>query len=432
MAGDNRSQRSTGFPAGLHWLVASLVALLPTYLLRLMIGGVPTTVWELALYAVVAASLFFGWLRWSDIYRDQFFLPILGIVIAGTGAVFISPDSRAALGQYKALVIDAVLFYYLLRSLPRTLHTWSGLFDAYILGAGLVALHAIWTSVTGAATYDGRTVGIFALDVGASPNYLALFVAPAAVYAIVRAGQATSRFSYVQAVAGVLLLVAVVLSGSRAGLLACGIAIFLNWFYQLTRLISVRFQKGIVAGMIILSLGIAVVQVQSFRRSLIGDSIDRSVITSDRSRWEIWQVTLKTIVSDMSIFGIGWSNYQEVFREVTQNRPNFSEYIAPFALHPHNFLLTTLVTLGWLGLISWLWILAAAIRGAWLSARTQLPWAMVFITWFIHGLVDTTYYKNDLAPLTWLILVPLLSLAAAYRGTPNTSSRKSSTIHSQK
>ena len=80
------------------------------------------------------------------------------------------------------------------------------------------------------------------------------------------------------------------------------------------------------------------------------------------------------------------------------------------ALHPHNIFLTTWLSGGILGLSGLLgviyWAGKKVVRG--LQDQKNALWygvlgaALLII--LVHGLVDTTYWKNDLAFMWWIIL----------------------------
>ena len=82
------------------------------------------------------------------------------------------------------------------------------------------------------------------------------------------------------------------------------------------------------------------------------------------------------------------------------------------ALHPHNLFLAAWLYGGIFGLAGFIGILWGVAKKIKVGLRSDdrafyLAVAAFFAVTLAHGLVDTTYWKNDLA-LLWWILVALL------------------------
>ena len=73
------------------------------------------------------------------------------------------------------------------------------------------------------------------------------------------------------------------------------------------------------------------------------------------------------------------------------------------ALTPHNLFLTIWLNLGLIGLVAFVWLMV-------LFFRCQKPSVIsyqlsaVMITIIAQGLVDSPYWKNDLAMMFWIFL----------------------------
>lgn len=403
---------------GLDWLVLVLVAGLPAYLVRFDIAGIPTTLWEMGLYISVLMFLATRCWDWRSTRRDPL-LPFLGVILVASVLSFLAVDDlRLAFGQWKALIIDAILFYCLLRQvLPRAARWIEG---AAVVGGSGVAIHALVTWWTQLSVMDGRAVGIYAADAGASPNYVALFLAPLAALTggmIVRdlGKGGWPRLSLVTGGLAVMVL-ALIASGSRAGLVATGLSLGwlgVTWLGQRFG----RFRRSFwIAFGLIITLGLSVFWPQLVPNRTIDEAEGGRIVTSNNIRAEIWLVTTLELLPEMPVTGLGLGQFQRVFTDLTVGRPNYQEYIAPWALHPHNILLTHWVSLGFLGLVGWL----GFYRRLWQLIRPYftivLPAASGLGVWFLQGLVDTPYYKNDLAAL-------FMILAALAISRPRPSSR---------
>ncbi len=110
--------------------------------------------------------------------------------------------------------------------------------------------------------------------------------------------------------------------------------------------------------------------------------------------------------------GAGLAGYQE------RVKPFHVFTWAEIYLYPHNLVLTLWSELGILGLAAFLWI--NGVLFVWMTrvmrrvAGEPRVWAGVVlavlcIIW-IHGIVDTPYFKNDFAALFWLIVALALQI----------------------
>jgi O-antigen ligase len=77
--------------------------------------------------------------------------------------------------------------------------------------------------------------------------------------------------------------------------------------------------------------------------------------------------------------------------------------------HPHSVYLAFWVETGLVGLIGFLWLVISWFKKI-LQAENDGMKVVLFgiMAYFLlHGLVDTTYFKNDLAAVFWLVIFSL-------------------------
>lgn len=390
----------------MSWAVLALVAGIPLYLIRFHVGPLPTTMWEVGLIVVFLLASFRRDVRLDFWKSDALRWPLSLLILAGTIAIFTSPHLVKGLGQWKAIIIDPILLYWLVRSyLVRDPYFRFWLAGAFVAGGAIVAIHAVGEYLRGMTTVDGRVIGIYAADENASPNYLALYLGPLAGLAFGWFIQATNHRRRWSAFALCALLIAAIsVSQSRGALVGVALAVLIGLAAGLIKLWPARRTAVIATGSLIF-LAAAGIFVPRFLPNLSAtQSAGGRLISSNNVRFEIWRTTITTILPRSGFWGLGWANYQEVFTRLTQNRINYPEYIAPLALHPHNFWLMTLVTLGVIGLVAWIWLAIVIWRTPWWAS---LPLWLGLIVWFVHGMVDTTFYKNDLAA-QFFVLVALM------------------------
>ncbi len=392
------------------WLISLIILLLPSYLVRFSIAGLPFTLLEVIIYLsvlwLVVRKPMLEIAEKLKPFIKQTGWPIALLFAGGIIGVAISPDRREALGLFRAFLVDPLLVTILVVScIEKKQRLQTALLS--LVGSGL---WVGFSALLGSQTADHRALGIYSLDLTASPNFLALYLAPLVPLSLIMLspGLVKSRnLRVMAAIAFLLELVGIILSGSRGGLLAAGFGIGLVVFYWLARqgaktnrpLIKVLFGLFILLG---LAGGLLMT------RPDLGPHPSARVATSNNLRYEIWHTTVNQIIPNKPFTGVGLGNYQNYFKTLTQGWPNFPEYIAPWAVTPHNIFLTFWVNLGLLGLLGLVWL--CVLVGRWLrqplTRLNPLDAGLIisFISLLVHGLVDAAYWKNDLAILFWLFV----------------------------
>ena len=105
------------------------------------------------------------------------------------------------------------------------------------------------------------------------------------------------------------------------------------------------------------------------------------------------------IIKDNHVFGIGPGTFQKTYLSYAEK---FDEPYLEWAVpQPHNIFLAFYLQTGLIGFVGFLLILY------WFFSRKHLRMSpvianvlMIYI--LIHGLVDTTYWKNDLSVMFWM------------------------------
>jgi len=120
------------------------------------------------------------------------------------------------------------------------------------------------------------------------------------------------------------------------------------------------------------------------------------------SRTMVWKAAEK-IISDNWFLGIGPGNFQTKYLEYQKYFPPYLEWAVP---HPHNIFLSFWLQSGLAGLIGFLGLIYLRIKETSENVFNKNALATlstaILIYILIHGMVDTTYFKNDLAIVFWL------------------------------
>lgn len=395
------------------YLLALIVFALPSYLIRFKIFGIPTTLLEILIYfGVLVQVLGFRKKDLENLFKKPLRSTLHALYLflfAAFISIFISPDKYQALGQFKAFFLDPVFLFFLIYLNVKTKEDISKILGALIFSGIFVSLFSFYQFFTHQVDEQGRVIGLF----GYSPNYLALYLGPIIVLLFAYCLQLIVNKKFLWLSVCCLLLVvssfALYLSGSRGGYLAIASGVLaLGYFLLLTKFS--QFKKWISIGFLVVLLSgfFALWQISKPDFS-ISPSEGKRIVSSQNLRWEIWKVSIKEILPQKWLKGVGLSNFQNYFTNLTKERVNFPEFIAPYALTPHNLFLTIWLNLGLLGLISFLWLLYLFFKKGILLLKTKDPFLAIIlmaamIAIIFHGLVDTSYFKNDLSCLFWILM----------------------------
>ncbi|MEK7189927.1 MAG: hypothetical protein AAB666_03015, partial [Patescibacteria group bacterium] len=170
-----------------------IVAFLPSYLLRFQIVGVPMTVLEGMILITTLIWIIQHRHDWKKVgasalkaklpktpYHRWFMATIL-LLIAATVSIFVSTDTRAAMGIYKAYFVEPLLFFSVFISTVKTEQDKKQIIWALLLGTLPITIFAIIQKFTGwlipnpfwQAEATRRVTSFFGY-----PNAVALYVAP--------------------------------------------------------------------------------------------------------------------------------------------------------------------------------------------------------------------------------------------------------------
>ena len=377
-------------------LIYLVALLLPAYLVRFEIFSLPTNLLELIIIVLLA-----GWLILKissallQFKGSAFFYPIFLIFFGLTLATLFSADLRTSAGIWKSWFI--VPWFYLIilvDSLPArkqvnrllTALTLSG------LGVALIAL-AYW--LNGQLTYDGRLKAFYL-----SPNHLAMYLSPLLIISFYLYFCLKSRFfKILLLVVDCLLLLTIFLTysyGAWLGLLAAFIFLLIVLWPKRTRLKELR--TGLTAiSLIFLIFVLAILsQIPSQKFQSLADLSYPSL----ESRLIIWQSAWR-IAIDHPWLGIGPGLFQEYYLNYQNQMLPYLEWAVP---QPHNLFLAFWLQTGLVGLTGFIWLLILFFRQIKSSHLISyfLMAAMIYL--LAHGLVDTTYWKNDLSIIFWLLI----------------------------
>lgn len=384
-------------------LLSIIICSMPLYIIRFTVFGVPTTLLEVIIYLC-----FIAWLIYCR-YKGQkinWRLPWVLWAWVGVGLIsaLINPDFVSGLGQWKALFFDGALVFIIIFNEYKVAKS--------VVPKALISVGLIIASISLAGFWgwnvasDGRWLGWYGLESYASPNYLSLFLAPILAMSLVASILYKKWWRTLSILSSVLIIIALIGTQSRGAAIGVVGAIIITtlWWRLHGGKKQYRWLSWSALALVIIAGATFWLAAPNFNAS----PEDGRVATSNNVRWYIWQTSIE-MSRQKPIFGVGLGNYQNYFTELTADRVNYPEYISPLALSAHNLYLNILVTMGGIGLIIFMWMLIATIINISKKPRSADLCLVVvaFVAMIFYGLVDTPFFKNDLA-ITWWVIVALL------------------------
>jgi O-antigen ligase len=374
-------------------LIYLTILALPSYLLRFSLFGFSTNALDCLLLVCIVWGLIFYFEKRelsSFFGKNKLAIFLVGLIFFGlVVSIFLNRNYAIGLGIVKSWFVLPILFSLLVgRVIDRD--KLKNIFFAYHASAFLVAMISLGCYFFGDMTYDFRLQGFFN-----SPNYLAMYLAPAVFIGYSPFPTVTDKKKWLVLASVGFIFWALYLTQSYASWISVALA------FSLVLVIEKKLNwKKSLAGLVLLLL----VFFSQLEKNKFSDLIDFSSRSSLASRIMIWQSAGKMLKTDW-IWGIGAGNFQAKYLENQKYFPPYLEWAVP---HPHNLYLAFWLYGGVFSLIGFL-----ALVYCWFSRFFQTQknpqlkliglGIMVYI--LLHGLVDTTYFKNDLAVVFWLLFM---------------------------
>lgn len=387
-----------------NFFLSLFPALLPLYLVRFTIFGIPTTLLEILFLAIFAVSLIQKKIRYRGYnprpITKKYSWPIALFLLAAIIGYFISPDARAALGVLKAYFVEPILFFILFIN-NATKDDLRHSLRFLLVTISVIAFMAIGQKFFGWSIPHPWAEELRATSIYPYPNAVGLFLAPLIVL-IFFLRKFVSQFFWRPLVLLILALgiLATIFSKSESA----WIGMVVGLAFGSLLLGGLARKTTIIVGIIGL---LSLLFVPAVR-----NPVEKKLLLRDWSgvvRKITWNETFE-MLKDRPIFGAGLAGYQKIM--VPYHKATAIEIF----LYPHNIFLNFWSEVGLLGLAAFFWIVVRFflyIRGLLkrdgLERRVAIATGSAMVTLLVHGLVDVPYFKNDLAMLFWFIVaVPII------------------------
>jgi O-antigen ligase len=311
-----------------------------------------------------------------------------------------------ATNEWRAVIIQPILFYILLRGARLSGKEMWAVLDAFLLSGLAVALFGLWQFGFDRESLITAEGGLLRIrSIYGSPNNLALYlgrILPLAL-ALLLLGRENGRRRWLYGLALLPMGLALLLTFSRGALFLGLPAAFLYVFWRWQRVNGRSTWPWLL---LFAGLGGAVFLAASQVPQLAG----RLDLTSQTGffRLSLWRASLN-MIAEHPWFGVGLDNFLYAHRgryilDAAWQEPNLN--------HPHNLILDFATRLGLLGLLSGTWLIGEAgwrlwrlpgrVTAVWLPAAVGLGGGLVHM--LLHGIVDHSFFLVDLAYAFYLML----------------------------
>ncbi len=393
-----------------QYALGLIVLFLPAYQIKFYLGSIPFTFLEalvLILFLVCFLKQGKSFFKIKNSLKDWWPIILIWLIIA-TGAMFLSPDLKAGAGVWRAYFVEPLLFLIIfLNLISRTkgfkivsvcllitgLYLSLGAFIQKFFQQGILSTE-VW----------GQDQVLRVTSVFNHPNFLGLFLGPLIILGL---GQIFFLFKNKKKTIKVILAFlyflfcfsALILARSEGAILAVLIGLIF-W-----GLLCFPFKKKFLISLIIILL---IILVLPWSRTYILEKVFFQDL-SGQFRINIWQGALD-LLKNAPWTGVGLDGYEKLIPLYQSQSFEFQgqTFWAFFQPYPHNLFLTLWLELGLLGLGVFFWLIVKFFKQGLENFKQEsfLRGAILasLLVVLIHGLVDTPYFKNDLAILFWLII----------------------------
>jgi O-antigen ligase len=380
-------------------LILAILFCLPFYFIKLRYSWV-----SLNLVEIITLILFVAWIFNKNkkifIFGDRYFMPVSLISVGLFSSVIVNRNYYLGFGIIKGWFLFPILFAIIVFDcLRKDEKLLNKIFFALFASGVFVSVEGLYYWFSGLITYDGRLRVFFD-----SPNQLAMFLAPAFLIGMIvifrgkwlLGGKNGKRkaWKWSLVLLGIFLIwINLYLSKSYGAWIALALALAIVFWLEYGKIWQRKYlATAIIAFLIIISVA------SFFKYEEIKNIGERSSLAS---RVMIWKAALR-MIEKSPVFGVGPGNFQNTYLEYQKYFSPYLEWAVP---QPHNLFLAFWLETGISGLIGFIWLLwlffseSKKARKKNFGAATLCFAIILYST--LHGLTDTTYWRNDMAFLFW-------------------------------
>jgi len=373
--------------------------LLPVYLVKIKFGWLSFNVLELLIIILFLFWVFDKNTKYT-ILNTKYTIPVALIFIGLVLSVIANGNYYAGFGAIKGWfvvpIIFGIIFFDALKKDDSLLK--KSLLVLFFSGVAISIFGVVYKFLD-VVTFDGR-LKIF----WDSPNQLAMFLAIPFLIGLFFALQKQEvRAKRLYILSLTLVGLGLYFTYSYGAWLAMAVALIVIIWLKYSKKDHKKY-LAIFAILLVAFLALA----SFFKYKSIENLGARSSLAS---RVTIWK-SAGLMVEKNPLFGIGPGNFQEKYLEYQKYFPPYLEWSAP---QPHNIFLAFWLESGLLGLAGFVILLFYFFCDNKKTIENNRDLGILFlgiiIYILVHGLVDTTYWRNDLAVVFWVVVAMNICLA---------------------
>ncbi|MGH7666355.1 MAG: O-antigen ligase family protein [Candidatus Dormibacteria bacterium] len=375
-------------------------AALPAYVLRGHFLGLPFTGLEVVLgLTVLAFVVESAWLRRVPRLDTPFSVIVAVLLVATAIGVLVSPDQREALGIAKAYIVEPMVLFFVAVNVLRSSWDWErAVFGLYV--SGLVV--AVSQGVALAQALLSNSVNLNFSPPSPSwlwtnNNFGGIFLDPLVGLALGLALFGGVRHRRWHWLALLLLGLGDIITLSRG-----------SWFVLVVLALlaaALHPRRRVLLACCVAALVVAVA-LPPVRHRISNELNPSNPANSLVARVRLWHATVD-LIEHQPFAGAGLAGYQA---QIGPYRAQINDPSTQTHDYPDQLELDFWVELGVLGLVGLLGFfleLARYLSPAVRAGPRDHPWAVALsLAWaavLVHGLLDSPYWKNDLAAEWWLL-----------------------------
>lgn len=390
-----------------NWALGFLIVAFPAYVVRLKFGSLPSTLLE-----VVFGVVFLAWLilyvrvdlpvLFTKIREHRYFFALFALFfVASLLGVAVSDMVILSFGQWRAYFLEPMVLFLILVARSRALSPGQLVWPLAISTLSL-SVYAVVQKFTGFGIATPEWTAAATRRVTAfytSPNAVALYLAPliflgvAFAAKLYKENKQREAGSMVVIVAASLMAIAFTFSQGALIALAAGFVVFIA---------LIGYKKS---ALFLVGSGVVLVGVLVFSPNALPLHYK-----SAGNRVILWRYSQEFLTASPKNFVLG-AGVRQFFRKI--QKPYYDVKKLERLIYPHNIFLNFWTETGLLGMLSFASIYAYMLHGAYVVYRQgDKIWGAglvaMLVVFFVHGLIDVPYFKNDLAMLFWVLAALVL------------------------
>lgn len=369
----------------------------PVYLIRFSIFEIPLNWLDILILFTITIWIYENKFNLREEIRLSsrklfFILPSILLILLGLFvSSFLNENLSKELGIIKSWFVLPIIFGFIIFNEIKNAVDLRKILDTIFFSSLSISVIGISYFILGNLTYDERLSAVYL-----SPNHLAMIISPGLLIGFWNIVIA-KKINLTKIILILPILSSLFLTRSYGAWIAIILSLTIILFFT---------HRKIILYFLLICFMFFIFEYDSDKLNQIFNLDGNSSLSS---RIAIWNSSVK-ILSDNWLWGIGPGNFQEKYLDYQKYFPPYPQWAVP---QPHNVFLAFWLQAGFLGLIGFSYLIISwfikTIKTLisskdFYQRNILLILVTIIFSVLIHGLIDTPYWKNDLALIFWSIV----------------------------